>query len=140
MKKMVLHGPRQLLEYIINVSSHDNFLNTTFALTPLCNVGIRCVAVCTNISARSCTPGCRERLMPSVYRAAHDQQALSQDDEQICMDICKLCSVVGESGVDFIASGKGELIKLCKFYSSFYSVNLKCCVGDFRLLGKPVRR
>ena len=47
------------------------------------------------------------------------QQALSQDDEQICMDICKLCSVVGESGVDFIASGKGELIKFVQILFQF---------------------
>ena len=34
-------------------------------------------------------------------------------------------SVVGESGVDFIASGKGELIKFVQILFQFYSVNLE---------------
>ena len=58
------------------------------------------------------------------------QQALSQDDEQICMDICKLCSTVGESGVDFIASGKGELIKFVQILFQF----LQCKFRDVALV------
>ena len=58
------------------------------------------------------------------------EKALNEEDEQICLDICKLCSIVGENGVDFIATGKGELMNFVQILFQF----LQCKFRDVALV------
>ena len=89
---MVLNGPRQFLEHTINVFTASLSVQTyppgnsqQNAMNDLC-------LLCIN-------------TRPIV------EKALNEEDEQICMEMCKLCSAVGESGVDVIATDHDDVIE-----------------------------
>ncbi len=111
LKEMVLNGPRQFLEHTINVFTASLSVQTyppgnsqQNAMNDLC-------LLCIN-------------TRPIV------EKALNEEDEQICMEMCKLCSAVGESGVDVIATGKGELINFVQILFQF----LQCKFRDVALI------